>query len=282
MTKYLILILTLIAASVFAEPKKFISGIVNVDNKLNVRVKPGKQYFIVSTLKRDDTVKIYRKLDDWYEIAAPADSSVWVAGHLTANSRTRRIVNLRAGPSEDYQAYRSEPPGVELNIIKREGHGGWFKIKPPVDLKAWVNSRFIIVDDYKLKELLSHHSNRRLVLIDQDTGDFAGFLKRNKNTKPNFILPFIRGTDRKVTLKGQIIPLKPGAVYVTHALIKVTRQGDIKPVAYLHCKKASLNIWKKRLLTVSGTQKLVRGWKLPVIEVKTIIPENTKNKNPEK
>ena len=168
MTRYFVLILAFVAASAFAEPDKFVSGIVNVNNELNVRVKPGKQYFIVSTLKRDATVKIYRKLDDWYEIAAPADSSVWVAGHLMANSRTRRVVNLRAGPSEDYQAYRTEPAGVELEIIKRKGHGGWFKVKPPVDLKAWVSSRFIIVDEYKLKKLLSKHSNRRLILIDHD------------------------------------------------------------------------------------------------------------------
>ncbi|MCK4983665.1 MAG: SH3 domain-containing protein [Victivallaceae bacterium] len=282
MTRYFVLILAFAAASALAEPDKFVSGIVNVNNELNVRVKPGKQYFIVSTLKRDATVKIYRKLDDWYEIAAPADSSVWVAGHLMANSRTRRVINLRAGPSEDYQAYRSEPPGVELEIIERKGHGGWFKVKPPVDLKAWVNSRFIIVDEYKLKELLSNHNNRRLVLIDHETGNFSGFLKKHKNTKPTFILPFVRGTDRKTTLKGQIIPLKSGAVYVTHALIKITRPGEIKPVAYLHCRNASLNIWKKKLVNISGTQKLVRGWKLPVVEVKTVIPEYVTIKNPKK
>ena len=282
MTRYFVLILALAAASAFAEPEKFITGIVNVDNELNVRVKPGKQYFIVSTLKRDDTVKIYRKLDDWYEIAAPADSSVWVAGHLLTNSRTRRLINLRAGPSEDYQAYRTEPPGIELKIIKRKGHGGWFKIKPPVDLKAWVNSRFIIVDEYKLKELLSHHNNRRLVLIDYETGNFSGFLKKHKNTKPIFVIPFIRGTDRKTSLKGQIVPLKPGAVYVTHALVERTPGGKLKAAAYLHCRNASLNIWEKRLVAISGTQKLVRGWKLPVIEVKTVIPEPIKITNPKK
>ena len=272
MTKYFILILAFITVSVFAKTDKFVSGIVNVDNKLNVRVKPGKQYFIVSTLKRNDTVKIYRKLNGWYEIAAPVDSSVWVAGHLITNSRTRRAVNLRAGPSEDYQAYRSEPPGIALNVLKRKGHGGWFKIKPPVDLKAWVSSRYIIVDEYKLKELLSKHNNRNLILIDHSTGNFTGFLKRHKNTKPTFVLPFIRGTDRETTLKGQIVPLKPGAVYVTHALVEKSQGGKLKPVAYLCCRNASLNIWKKKLVTISGTRKLVRGWKLPIIEVKTIIP----------
>lgn len=281
MTKCFILILTLAAASVFAKPDEFVKGIVNVNDKLNVRVKPGKQYFIVSTLKRNDTVKVYRKLDDWYEIAAPADSSVWVAGHLIYNSRTRRVVNLRAGPSEDYHTYRSEPPGIELKIIKREGHGGWFKIKPPTNLKAWVSSRFVIVDGYKLKDLLAKQASRQLLLIDHDTGDFAGFLKRNRNTKPTFILPFIRGTDRKTMRKGRIFPLKPGAVYVTHALVERTPGGRLKPVAYLHCRNASLNIWKNRLVNITGTRKLVRGWELPVIEVKTIIPERITIKNPE-
>ncbi len=282
MTKYFVLILALAATSVFAVPGKFITGTVNVNKKLNVRVKPGKQYFVVAKLKRGDIVKIFRKVDDWYEIAAPADSSVWVAGYLISNSRTRRALNLRAGPSEDYHAYRTEPAGIELAIIGRKGHGGWFKVKPPVDLKAWVNSRFVDVGTYELKRLQGFYNKRKLILIDDKTGNFAGFLKSDKYVKPAFILPFIRGTASETTLRGQIVPLKSGAVYVTHALIKINRQGSVKPVAYLHCKRASLNIWQDRLVTVAGTQKLVRGWKLPVVEVKTIIPEVTKIKNTKK
>jgi uncharacterized protein YgiM (DUF1202 family) len=251
--------------------EKFIMGIVNVKNKLNVRVKPGKQYYIVANLKKGDEVKVYRKVNDWYEIAAPADSSVWVAGHLMLNSRTRRAVNLRAGPSRDYQAYRTEPAGIDLQVISRKGHGGWFKIKPPVDLKAWVSSSYVTVDDYEFEQLTKSRNKRKLILIDDKTGDFAGFLK-DKDKKPDFILPFIKGTDKKVTIKGQIIPLKPGAVYVTHALINIDKKGDIKTVAYLHCTKASLNIWHEKIVCLTGIQKLVNGWKLPVVEVNTITP----------
>jgi len=276
MTRCFLLILVLVTSSVFAKPEKIITGTVNVDNKLNVRVKPGKQYFVVATLKNGDKVKIYRKVDDWYEIAAPINSEVWIAGHLVSNSRTRRPANLRAGPSSDYQYYRTEPTGVELEVIKRKGHGGWFKIKPPVDLKAWVNSRFVSIDKYELKELQNSLDNRKLILIDHDTGGFSGFLK-DKHTKPTFVLPFIRGAERETTLNGQIVPLKAGAVYVTHALIS-TSNDDIKPLAYLHCKNASLNIWKNKPVTITGIQKLVRGWKLPVIEVKVVIPEQVKVK----
>ena len=283
MTRYFILLLTLVAVSASADTEKFIIGKVNVNNELNVRVKPGKQYFVVSTLKPKTKVKIFRKVDDWYEIAAPANSSVWVAGHLMTNSRTRREVNLRGGPSRDYQAYRTEPAGIELKIIDKKGHAGWFKVKPPVDLKAWVSSRFVDVDPDELKELQNLHNSRdKLILVDTETGNFAGFLKNDEDTKPPFVLPFIKGTDQEITLRGQIVPLKPGAVYVTNALISISRQGDIKPVAYLHCRKASLNIWQDKLLTITGTRKLVYGWKLPVVEVKTIIPEQTKIQQPAK
>ncbi|MDD5597742.1 MAG: SH3 domain-containing protein, partial [Victivallaceae bacterium] len=216
---------------------------------------------------------IFRKVDDWYEIAAPPDSSVWVAGHLMTNSRTGREVNLRAGPGNEYNEYRTEPAGVELEIIKGENHKGWFKIKPPADLKAWVSSRFVIVNDYELKELQASELKRDLVLIDQETGDFAGFLK-DKDAKPAFILPFIKGADQEVSLKGQIVPLKSGAVYVTHALIGISGRADISTIAYLHCKNASLDIWREKPVYITGTQKLVRGWKLPVIEIKTVVPEN--------
>lgn len=277
MTKYLILALVLVTSSVFAKPAKIIIGTVNVKSRLNVRVKPGKQYFVVASMKNGEKVKIYRKVNDWYEIVAPLDSSVWVAGHLISDSRTRRLVNLRAGPSDDYQSYGTEPPGVVLEIIKRKGHGGWFKIKPPVSLKAWVHSRFITIDKYELEDLQKSLYDRRLILIDYDTGDFTGFLKE-KHTKPSFILPFIRGAEQELTLKGQIVPLKAGAVYVTHALVSIDKDEDLKPLAYLHCRNASLNIWKNKLVTITGIRKLVRGWKLPVVEVKVVIPAQIKNK----
>ena len=277
MTKYFVFILALAALSVFADTPKIIVGTVKVKNKLNVRVKPGKQYFIVASLKNGDKVKIYRKVGDWYEIAAPIDSSVWVAGHLIKNSRTRRFSNLRAGPSADYQIYCTEPPGIELEIIKRKGHGGWYKIRPPVDLKAWVNSRFITIDKYELEDLQSTLHDRKLILIDHDTGSYSGFLK-DKHTKPNFVLPFIRGAEQKITITGRIVPLKAGAIYVTHALLTEVDDDDAVPAAYLHCKKASLNIWKNKKLTISGVKMPVRGWRLPVIEVKAVIPEQIKTK----
>jgi len=275
MTKYIVLILTLAALSAYAKPTKMIVGTVKVKKKLNVRVKPGKQYFVVATLKNGDKVKIYRKVDDWYEIAAPIDSEVWVAGHLIQNSRTRRLANLRAGPSGDYQIYCTEPPGVAVEVIKRKGHGGWFKIKPPVALKAWVHSNFVSIDKYELNDLQSTLYDRRLILIDNDSGSYSGFLK-DKNTKPSFVLPFIRGSEREVTLEGQIVPLKPGAIYVTHAFVVADGNDNIKAAAYLHCKNASLKIWKNKTVTLTGIKKLIRGWRLPVIEVKAVIPKQIK------
>jgi uncharacterized protein YraI len=238
-------------------------------------VKPGKQYFVVTTLKNGDKVKIYRKVGDWYEIAAPLDSSVWVAGYLIGKSRTRRSANLRAGPSDDYQAYRTEPPGVEIEVLERKGHKGWFKIKPPVDLKAWVSSRFVIIDQYELDELQKTLDKRNLILVDTDTGKYAGFLK-DKYEKPAFILPFIRGAEKEASFTGQIVPLKKGAVYVTHAVVSVNDNDYAKPYAYLHCRNASLNVWKDKLVTVTGIKKLVRGWKVPVVEVEEVIPAKAK------
>ncbi len=275
MTRYFILILALAASSVFSKPEKIIIGTVYVKDKLNVRVKPGKQYYVVASLKNGDKVKIYRKVGDWYEIAAPLDSSVWIAGHLVLKSRISRPANLRAGPSEDYQSYCTESPGVELEILERKGHDGWFKIKPTINLKAWVNSRFVIIDQYKLDKLQLTLDKRNLILIDTDTGKYSGFLK-DKYTKPPFILPYIRGAEKEVSFTGQIIPLKKDAVYVTHAVVNINDDDYAKPFAYLHCRNASLNIWKDKLVTVSGIKKLVRGWKLPVVEVEEVIPAKAK------
>ena len=50
MTKYFALTLILIAGAVFAKPGKIVTGTVYIKNgTLNVRVKPGKEYFIVAT-----------------------------------------------------------------------------------------------------------------------------------------------------------------------------------------------------------------------------------------
>ncbi|MDD5698817.1 MAG: SH3 domain-containing protein [Victivallaceae bacterium] len=282
MDRFLIIILMVIAAAGAADSGKSITGTVKVDDKLNVRVKPGREYFVVATLRRGDKVEIFRQVDDWYEIAAPSASSVWVAGHFMTDSRTRRAVNLRAGPSSDYQAYRTEPAGVTLEVIDRTGDKGWFKVKPPVGLKAWVNSRFVEVDAAELKALQSAQNPRKLILIDSETGDFAGFLKKADDAKPPFILPFVKGTAAKVTLSGRIVPLRPGAVYVTHALLLEDKPGNLMPAAYLHCQKASLNVWLHKIVTVSGSRQLVSGWKLPVIEVDAVIPEPEKPRKPQK
>ncbi|MDD5727196.1 MAG: SH3 domain-containing protein, partial [Victivallales bacterium] len=61
---YMVLLLLLLGSGLCAQTEKFVTGIVDVDNKLNVRVKPGKQYYIVSTLKKGDTVKIFHKVND--------------------------------------------------------------------------------------------------------------------------------------------------------------------------------------------------------------------------
>jgi uncharacterized protein YgiM (DUF1202 family) len=258
---------------------------------LNVRVKPGPRFSAVSKLKRGDDVAALRQVKDWYEIVLPADASVWVAASQLKDGKTISESQLRAGPGVDYEAYVSTiPAGIEVNVLDKS-KPGWVKIAAPSTLTGWVSKEYISVSAEDAKKLESDaakpgDAKDAKIAKNTDKNDAgnnaavkpddkkAKIADKDKTSSKEKTLPFIADSDKNVTLDGAVYPLdKKDAVYVTHALFKQQKDGNLVPVCYLHSSKQSLAPWNEKSVQIKGKQRKVRGWKMPVVEVEKVTPQ---------
>ncbi len=256
-------------------------------NILNVRVNPGKTYTVVAKLKINDDVIVLRKQGDWYEIMAPRKSSVWVAAAFVRDGKTTSELKLRSGPSVNHRPYGVAPAGTPLTVLG-EKRGDWIKVAPPPFLTAWVGSKFVECDT----TALTAGTPQQEPTAEVFASDSVPFKTTNELPQPSSIdsvesniqnnneiipdkndspppLPFVEGTEKKVVLKGTVYPLKDGAVYVTHALVELA-EDNINVLCYLHGGGNILKVWEQRNITVTGQQKIVNGWNIPVVVVEKI------------
>ncbi|NOY74841.1 MAG: hypothetical protein GXP32_03500 [Kiritimatiellaeota bacterium] len=70
-----------------------------------------------------------------------------------------------------------------------------------------------------------------------------------------------------------LLPLRKGASYVTHAVAAKTN-GDYFPFCYVHSDIFNLKLWENRKVRVTGTQRWVKGWQRPVVEITKMTPAN--------
>jgi uncharacterized protein YgiM (DUF1202 family) len=210
-------------------------------------------------------VKVVSRKDDWYQIIAPDDASVWVAGRFLKDGKASRAVKLRSGPGIAYQPYAQVPAGTVLNVVEF-ADADWVKVAPLPFLTAWVAKRFVECDEKQLELILNPP-------VPKEVKGEREEKKAEKNPKPEnkITLPFVKDTEQAVTFEGVIFPLKKDTVYVTHALVK-EEKGKYIPLCYLHSNGNRLDVWKERKVKIKGTRRLVRDWKLPVIEVEKVMP----------
>ncbi len=255
---------------------------------LNVRVKPGTHFSAVAKLKRGDDVAVLRQMKDWYEIVLPAESSVWVAASQLKDGKTLSESKLRAGPGVAYEAYVTTiPAGIEVNVLDKS-KPDWTKIAAPSTLTGWVSKDLISVSAEDAKKLEpaaaaakpgeAKEVKNAKGADNKDTGEATAQPEKaktaDKASGKEKTLPFIADSDKNVTLEGTIYPLeKKDAVYVTHALFKQQKDGNLIPVCYLHAAKLSLAPWNEKSVQIKGKQRKVRGWKMPVVEVEKVTPQ---------
>jgi uncharacterized protein YgiM (DUF1202 family) len=233
-------------------------------NKLNVRVKPNSKFSVVGSLNRGDKVEVLGKEGEWYKIKAPESASVWVASPFIKDGKVDKEVHMRAGPSIAYSSYGTLPVGTAVNIINDKAVN-WLKISPPEGTIAWVSAKYIDLPKEEKKENVIDASTLKTEELAPET------LEKGAGKVQKSGLPFIDGSEKSVAVEGILLPLNPSAVYVTHALATKVKE-EYFPVCYLHSGKLNLKLWEKRKIRVKGTQKWVKGWKRPVVEVERITP----------
>ncbi len=135
--KTIIILFFISSISLFAE----VDGIVTA-TKLNIRVKPGTNYAVVAQSKKGEKLQIISQKAEWYEIAAPADSKVFVRSSFIENGSIKKTVHLRSGPSVAYSSFRLAEKGEPVKVIDKS-RKDWFQIAPPKGLTAWTSAKYI-------------------------------------------------------------------------------------------------------------------------------------------
>jgi len=260
-----------------------IPGVVSA-NKLNVRISPSPNARVVAVLDKGASVNVLRRQGEWFEIAAPASSSVWVASSFLKDGISIKEVKLRCGPSVAETSYKTIPPGTTLQVIDSSSHEAWTKVAVPPGLTSWVSAAFISLapeDAAKLpaeKEPADDAGTdgaKNAAVPAIKSSDAPSVLNTSpsvgKDAKPAAVLQFIEDDVKTVSMEGILLPIAPDAVYVTHALA-VPVKDEYFPVCYLHSSKLNLNLWLKRKVQLKGQQRWVKGWIRPVLEVDHITP----------
>lgn len=233
--------------------KQDITGTVKA-NKLNVRVKPGQNFTSVASLNRGETVSIIKSQGGWYEIKAPENSAVWVGADAVADGKITKTAELRGGPGVEHQSYQQAAPGLEVKVLD-SSRKLWVKIAPLPGLTAWVSKTYIDVPRADYGRIPGNQ-------------DASAASPGETQAKPAVnSLPYVAGTAKAVTASGVLQPVGAGAV-VTHALCKSA--SDLEAQSYLLSRKVSLKNYEGKEVTLKGTQRRVRGWDIPVIEVESI------------
>jgi uncharacterized protein YgiM (DUF1202 family) len=250
-------------------------GVVK-SNVLNVRVKPGPHNTVVSKLKRGDEVAVLRQVKEWCEIVVPPDASVWIAASQLKDGKTISESMLRAGPGVAYEAYVvTIPDGAEVTV-QDKSKPDWIKIAAPSTLTGWVSKEFVNVSGDNAKKADSDVKTADAVKDSgaKDKSDDKKTKTADKTAGKEKSLPFVADSDKNVTVEGIVSQLdKKDAIYVTHALFKQQKDGNLVPVCFLHSAKQSLAPWNEKSVQIKGKQRKVRGWKTPVVEVEKIIPQ---------
>jgi len=118
-----------------------------VADVLNVRARPGLFYEILCKLKEGDSVSVVAENDEWYEIAAPAESQAWLSSDYVSDQGlvTGDGVRIRAGAGVAFTPYHSVDRGASVTT-KGDPRNGWQQILVPDGATAWASKEFIRVE----------------------------------------------------------------------------------------------------------------------------------------
>jgi uncharacterized protein YraI len=123
-------------------------------DRVNVRSRPSLSGEVVTQLARGQRVLVFEEglpallpkdpVTEWTRIELPAGTRVWVAaGHVdpASNQVLPRLLNVRAGPSEDYGVLGTVARGTTLTV--QGSAGGWLEIAAPPGLSGFVAAHLL-------------------------------------------------------------------------------------------------------------------------------------------
>ena len=260
--KFLITSIFICSMSVYAG----VEGTVTA-TKLNIRVKPGTNYAVVSQAQKGQKVEVLKHENGWYEILAPPQTKVYVAASFVQDDRIIKEVHLRAGPSVAFSAFLTAKPGTQVKVIDKS-RKDWYQILPPPGLTAWTSAEYVFLTPENAAKLAGKKPEEKPVQNPESKSDNKHDETVTETTAP---LPYTEGKEKEVSVEGFLVTLSKDSVYVTHAIASRIN-GEYFPLCYVHSENHNLKLWEGRKVNVTGMQRWVKNWQRPVVEVEQIKP----------
>jgi hypothetical protein len=123
-------------------------------DRVLVRSRPSLKGEVVTRLERGQRVLVFEEglppllasdtVTEWVRIELPAGSRVWVAAEYVDPAGgvvLARLLNVRAGPSEDYAVLGRVARGAKLSVVG--GTNGWLEVIAPPGLSGYVAAHLL-------------------------------------------------------------------------------------------------------------------------------------------
>ncbi len=124
-------------------------------DRVNVRSRPSlKGGEVITQLSRGQRVLVFEEglpalfegepVTEWVRIELPAGTHVWVSAEYVdpvTNEVSTRLLNVRAGPSEDFAVLGRVVHGAKLSVLGSTN--GWLKILAPRGLSGFVAAHLL-------------------------------------------------------------------------------------------------------------------------------------------
>lgn len=123
-------------------------------DRVLVRSRPSLKGEVVTRLERGQRVLVFEEglppllasdtVTEWVRIELPAGSRVWVAAEYVDPAEgvvLARLLNVRAGPSEDYAVLGRVSRGAKLSVVG--GTNGWLEVLAPPGLSGYVAAHLL-------------------------------------------------------------------------------------------------------------------------------------------
>jgi hypothetical protein len=123
-------------------------------DRVLVRSRPSLKGEVVTRLERGQRVLVFEEglppllagdtVTEWVRIELPAGARVWVAAEYVDPAGgvvLARLLNVRAGPSEDYAVLGRVARGAKLSVVG--GTNGWLEVLAPPGLSGYVAAHLL-------------------------------------------------------------------------------------------------------------------------------------------
>lgn len=222
---------------------------------LNVRAGAGTKYTALLQLDKDYEVTVTAVSAQWLRIAPPENTRVWVLKEYISKGRLSRNVNFRSGPGTGYEAIGFGRRGMKVTPHGKATRSGWVQISAPADIDLYVGRPAISADKKALAKLPVFKVPMGKPLPNEELITLEG----------NFLT-----AGKDITVTGYVYAEKQSHLKtVTHVFYEPEGEEDLTPKYMVMPRNSNLAKFKDRKVRISGEYYNVKGWKLPLLVVKT-------------